>query len=438
MPKRKPQPNGDEIPIWPHQVQGGKYVKILKNFVQSLREEEMQAGHGNRALFLDHVLIAQLLAFYNPSVRSLRTIEDFSQTKQAQRHLTVRKICKSTLSDFNALANPELLQPLVAHLHKEVATQRQSGEKRNEPLEKLLEQTIAVDGTFFPALADVAWSVRNKNQHGSQSYRARIDVMLNVENGLPEAIVVPEPKQGEAESARQCIQPGKIYLYDRGYNSLPLISAHYRQISKTVMEASSGFVLRLKGDGKQIGAIGYRAIEEREISDQDRAAGVVQDRIVRLNSENAVRLGLGEVDFREILIEYEQDGETKTLRLLTNLFDLSAETIGQLYRHRWQVELFFRWIKSYGNFRHLISQTKSGMQLNLYVAMIGIMLMYLHTGFRPSKYLFPMLEMVAHGSATLDEIMPILRERERQCALARESQRRRNAKKKALKTQSLP
>ena len=124
--------------------------------------------------------------------------------------------------------------------------------------------------------------------------------------------------------------------------------------------------------------------------------------------------------------------------MLTNLLDVPAEIIGQLYRHRWQVELFFRWLKSYGNFRHLISQTKPGMELHFYVAMIGIMLMYLHTGYRPSKYMFPLLGMVANGSTTLEEIMPILRERERRCALARESQRRRNAKKKALQTQPKP
>ena len=107
--------------------------------------------------------------------------------------------------------------------------------------------------------------------------------------------------------------------------------------------------------------------------------------------------------------------------------------IGQLYRYRWQVELFFRWMKSYSNFRHLISQTKEGMQLNLYVAIIGIMLMYLQTGFRPSKYMFAMMSMVATGGATLEDITPILRERERRCALDRESQRKRNAKKRAEK-----
>ncbi|VAX41414.1 hypothetical protein MNBD_PLANCTO02-292 [hydrothermal vent metagenome] len=76
------------------------------------------------------------------------------------------------------------------------------------------------------------------------------------------------------------------------------------------------------------------------------------------------------------------------------------------------------------------------MQLNLYVAIIGIMLMYLQTGFRPSKYMFAMMSMVsmvATGGATLDDITPILRERERRCALDRESQRKRNAKKRAEK-----
>jgi len=453
MAKRDTQPNptrrpdDEEHPLWPHQVQGGKYVKLLQKFVRSLREEEGQSAHGNQALFLDDVLIAYLLAFYNASVRSLRTIEDFSQTKQAQRHLSVRKICKSTLSDFNALADPERLQPLVEHLRQAVETKRKEGspsssktssskKSHDESLSKLLEQTVAVDGTFLPALADVAWSVCNKNQHGSQSRRARVDVFLNVHDGLPEAIVVPEPKQGEADLARQHIQPGKIYLYDRGYNSLPLIAGHFCMKEGAAAEVLSEFVLRLKGDGQTRGTIACTVIEERTLSDRDRAAGVVQDRTVRLSSENAVKLGLQNIDFREVVIEYEQDGETKRLRLLTNLLDVAAETIGQLYRYRWQVELFFRWLKSYGNFRHLISQTKSGMQLNFYVAIIGIILMYLHTGYRPSKYMFSLMGMVASGGATLEEIMPILRDRERQCTLARESQRRRNAKKKASKTKS--
>ena len=425
----------EELSIWPHQVQGGKYVKILQKFVKNLRDEEAANSNGNQKLFLDDVVIAYLLTFFNASIKSLRTIEDFSQTRQGQKHLSIRKICKSTLSDFNALANPERLQPLIHALRKGLDKTQLKGKKKDRDLSALVAQAVAVDGTFIPALAEVLWAVQNRNQHGSQSYRARIDVMLQVDNWIPDAIVIPEPKQGEANSARQHIQPGKIYLYDRGYNNLKLLADHYRLTDVAHPQVMAEFIIRLKKDvaGKKKSAIGYTTIEERTLTDEDRAAGVVSDRIVQLNSDAARRLKLHNILLREVVIEYEEDGETKTLSLLTNMLDVPAVVIGQLYRYRWQVELFFRWMKSYSNFRHLISQTKNGMQLNLYVAIIGIMLMYLHTGFRPSKYMFAMMSMVTAGGATLEGITPILRERERRCALDRESQRKRNAKKRAEK-----
>ena len=419
--------------IWPHQVQGGKYVKLLEKFVHSLRQEEAQSAHGNQKLFLDDVFIVYLLSFFNASIKSLRLIEDFSQTIQGKRHLTMRKICKSTLSDFNAMADPKRLEPLIESLRQSLQKSGIKGKTEKGGLTELLKKTVAVDGTFLPALSNVAWAVRNKNQHGSQSYRARFDVLLKVDSWLPEAIVVPEKKQSEADSARQHIQPGNLYLYDRGYVSLPLIANHYTWEEADNPKKQAEFVIRLKGDANSKGSITLKTIQERKLTREDREAGVVQDRLVRLPSGDAAKLGLQYVELREVIIEYEQDGETKTLRLLTNILDIAAHLVGDLYRHRWQVELFFRWIKSYGNFRHLISQTKQGMQLSLYVAIIGIMLMYLHTGFRPSKYMFAMMGQVSSGGATLEEITPILRERERQCELARQSQRLRNAKKRAEK-----
>ena len=223
-----------------------------------------------------------------------------------------------------------------------------------------------------------------------------------------------------------------------------MIADHYDLTEATAPQVKAEFIIRLKKDGagKKKSTIGLTTIEERTLTAEDREAGVISDRIVQLNSETAHRLKLQNILLREVVIEYEKDGETKTLSLLTNLLDVSAAVIGLLYRYRWQVELFFRWLKSYSNFfcqkenvirRHLISQTKNGMQLNLYVAIIGIILMYLHTGFRPSKYMFAMMSVVATGGASLDNITSILRERERRCALARESQRKRNAKKRAEK-----
>ena len=102
----------DELPDWPEPITGGKYVRMLETHVRALRD---RAAHGNRTLFLDDVVIAHLLAFFNPTLRSLRTIEDFSQTRQAQRHLSVRRLCKSTLSDFHRVTDPTLLEPIIGY-----------------------------------------------------------------------------------------------------------------------------------------------------------------------------------------------------------------------------------------------------------------------------------------------------------------------------------
>ena len=123
------------------------------------------------------------------------------------------------------------------------------------------------------------------------------------------------------------------------------------------------------------------------------------------------------------------DDPEKPVYLLTTLLDVDASIIGHLYRNRWQIELFFRWLKCYARFDHLISHNREGVLLNFYVVVIGVTLMYLHMGHRPSKYLFLMMGMVANGSATLEEILPILRERERQRKLQRDRVARKRAEK---------
>ncbi len=105
------------LPIWPEKVVGAHHIRSLERLIEGLREE---TPHGNRELFLDDVFTASLLAFFNPALRTLRTIEDFSQTRQAQQHLTIGKLCRSTLSDFNKLADPTRLQPILDHLRQEV------------------------------------------------------------------------------------------------------------------------------------------------------------------------------------------------------------------------------------------------------------------------------------------------------------------------------
>lgn len=415
------------LAVWPESVVGGKYVRLLETFLGQLRTED---AHGNRQLFLDDVFVTYLLAFFNPTIRSLRTIEDFSQTVQGQRHLSVRKICRSTLSDFNRLANPERLAPILTALRAPLARRLTSTKPPQEsPLQELLHRAVAVDGTFLSATADVTWALAACNQRSIQRSRARLDVHLSIENWLPEVMVVAPAGLSESNHAALHIEAGKLYLYDRGFSGLQLLGAHYRPADDSSAPLAH-FVARYRPAGGNAPTL--VEVEARPLTAADHQAGVVSDRVGRFASAAQACPHLGDdVKWREVLVEFESAGERKTLRLITNLLDVSAATIAQLYRHRWQIELFFRWLKCYARFDHLISHTRDAVVMHFYVTVIAVLLMYLHTGHRPSKYLFSLMSLVANGASTLDDVLPILRERERQNELARASAARRLAKKRA-------
>lgn len=413
----------------PEKVIGAKYVRLLQKQLRSLREED---AHGNRQLFLDDVFVAYLLAFFNPTVRSLRTVEDLSQTSQAQKHLSVEKICKSTLSDFNKLVDPGRLVPIMDALRRRLNAKHVATGRAETDLNELLRQTVAVDGTFLHAVADVAWSVANSNNHGAVRHRARLDAHVNVSTWLPEAIVVPAPGQSEADSAIENIEAGRIYVYDRGYMSFALLRAHYELADAATLQTLSHFVVRYKPVGGNSPALNDAT--DRALTEEDRTAGVLSDRVGFFTSDTARRAEIASIPLREVIVPYDENGEQKTLRLITSLLDVPAHVIAILYQHRWQVELFFRWFKSFGHFGHLISHTRDGVLTHLYVTIIAVLLMYLHTGYRPSKYMFALLSQVAAGGATLEEIVPILRERERRRELDRASAARRRAKNRSQGT----
>jgi hypothetical protein len=313
----------------------------------------------------------------------------------------------------NQLADPTRLQPILDHLRREVLKPGPGKQTAADPLIALHRQILAVDGTFLKAAAEVVWAIRRRGGKTG----ARLDFHVDVETWLPELLVIPEAGEGEARTALETITPGAIHLYDRGIFSFELIEAH--------VPKAADLVMRIREPGPRCPKL--ETVETRELTQAARDAGVTSDRLVRL--AGSTHRKSPDIVLREVVIIPADDPENPVY-LLTTLLELDASIIGLLYRHRWQIELFFRWMKSYARFDHLISHTREGVLLNFYVAVIGVTLMYLHMGYRPSKYMFLMMGMVASGSATWEEIMPILRERERQSRM----QRDRVARKRAEKT----
>jgi hypothetical protein len=396
------QTDDNTLPDWPVQIMGVKYARMLQRHVSQLRQSD---PHGNRKLFYDDVVIMHLLAFFNPTLKSLRTIEDFSQTRLARKHLTPRKLCRSTLSDFHRLCEPSRLEPIVEQLRS--ALRRRRGNNATPvDLPEEVRQLVAVDGSFFGAAADVAWAVQHSTNTGRKRASVRLDLSLNVVNWTPVACHVSGVRQSESEQAIPAIQPGAIHIYDRGIFSFKLLVAHAEQ--------KSFFVNRIRTAGRR--CPNFVAEEERPLTKTDCARGVISDRIGRM--PGSAHCPGPELRLREIIIR-APDEPGGQIRLITNLLDVEAQHVGIMYRYRWQVELFFRWLKVFANFNHLITHSREGVLLSFYVAVIGVLLIYLHTDAKPSKYAFSLLSLVASGGATLEEISPILRERERQIAVAR-------------------
>lgn len=408
----------EQRPEWPEMVFGSRSIRGLLPLLERLPPI---SDHPNRGLQTRDVFVAHLLAFFNPTLRSLRALEDFSRTRQARRYLAVERLPKSTLADFHHLIDPAVLEPIVGHLLAETARR---GVSAPADLPDSVRQVLAVDGTFLALAADVAWAVRHGTSAGKPKAGVRIDVHLDVASGLPRVVNVHGAGTSEPASAATSLVSGAVHVYDRGFFDFALIRRHL-DLSTAV---PTPFVMRMREPGER--SPKFDRHEPRPPTAEDGPAGVISDHVGRLAGSRHRAAPEGRL--REVVIASpgEPGGD---IRLLTDLLDVPAWAIGLLYRYRWQVELFFRWLKATAHFRHLLSQRREAIAFEVYVAVIGTLLLALRWDARPSKYAFSLLNQVAGGGATAEEILPILAERERRCALDRESQRRRQEKKAEAK-----
>ena len=397
----------------PEQITGQAYLGLLDGYLRRLRALYQ---HPNRVLFYDDVIVVYLIAFFNPVLRSLRCIEDASQLPGINQHLSVDAVCKSTLSDANALFDPSHLLGLLADLRAHLPNLGQM----DRTLDHLLKQIRIFDGSFFRAAADVAWALQSNNQHtkakgkGGSAY-VRLNCEFCLASGTPAGVSVNgDDGVGEGAAALPFVKEDFIYLFDRGVVSFPYL----RQIHDT----GSQFLCCLAS------SVNFTATADRPLSEADRQAGVLSDRVGFLSGSDC----RAPLDFavREVVVCYiDRCGVSKTLRLLTDLLDLPACVIAELYRYRWQIELFFRWLKVHASFRHLSSHSRNGVTPGFYIAIIAALLLSLHTQRPLSKYGYNLLSMVAAGLGDVTHMLPILEKRERE----RERERQRQAARRAAK-----
>jgi transposase len=405
------------VPGSEDQLVGRKYLRLIED--QPTRLGELKS-HPNRSLFLNHVVVAHLLAFFNPGLRGLRGIEDVFDTPRVRRRLGTPRIPKSTLADAQRLFDAQLLLPLIADLQQRV------GVAPHDPrLDEITRKLLAVDGSFFAVAPRIAWALYNKSslKEGAKREMRPGHVLghfhFDILHGVPDGATLTDGQTREDQQLRTTLQSGAFYVLDRGYQSYDLLV--------DILTHESDFVVRLRKTAATT------TLESRPLTVADRAAGVVSDTLVRLGETAHARPALPALRRVEVHASH-RDGTPLVLILLTNRMDLPAWMIALIYQHRWQIELFFRWLKCVAGFQHFFSESSAGMTLQVYVAIIATLLIAVEVGSRPSRYDYSLMTFVASGLVPLEEALDVLNKRRTERARAAEWQRGYNARRKAEKT----
>jgi hypothetical protein len=377
--------------------------RLLAPLEALLRRLHQHAAHGNRVVYFDHVLVAHLVAFFNPTIVTLRNLEDIFSHARVRRLFKLPAVHRSTLSDAQRLFDPQLLRPLVDDL-----VRRLKPAARARGLDELTRRIVAVDATFFEVAARIVWAL----PHNGGSSRGAVQMCLHfdVVDGIPIGFSLVDGNTHEATEFATRIQPNTLYLLDRAYQS-------YERLDQ-IAARDSDFVVRLRKSAN------FDVCAVRPLSAADRLAGVQHDWQVR-PTDRHYRL---QTPLR--LVEISVPGEADAVRLLTNRLDLSAELIGTLYRHRWQIELFFRWLKCVVQQKHFRSESPEGITIQLYATLIGTLLIGLEIEGRPSKYDFNQMSLVFNGWVTLAEAQAVMRRRRAERARAAAWQKDYNARRK--------
>jgi hypothetical protein len=369
------------IPIPEDQVMGRRFIRLLDGQLRHLRDH---GSHGNRSFHYDQLVVAHLLAFFNPILAGLRKIEDVFDVPAVRKRLTMPRVPKSTLADAQRLFDPQLLLPLFESLKARAGIQ-----EHDSRLDGLTNKLLAVDGSFFAVASRIAWALYNHSAKNNVTQgNVRVHVHFDILRGLPDHATLTDGRASETQQLRTALQKGCFYVCDRGFQQYQLIA--------DIIAIESDFLVRLRKSAC------CDPIETLPLTAADRAAGVLSDTRVRVgwrDKRTPIKQSLRLVEIAR------PDKPDQPLRLLTNRFDLPAETIGVIYRHRWQVELFFRWLKCMANFKHFYSESPQGMTLQIYIALIGTLLIAIETGARPSSYDYALMSMAVNGWAPLEQVL---------------------------------
>ena len=294
---------------------------------------------------------SQFVAMASAQLSGRASLRDLVHNLEAQLtklyHLGLRRVTRSSLARVNESQPHELFEVLF---HKLLARCQKlapgHGFRFSNKLYSLDATTIDLCLKVFP------WS------HSQQSKGAiKLHVGLDHAGMLPEFVAITDGKTHDITAGRALRLPkGSMVVFDKAYIDY--------QWFNSLNERGISFVTRQKRNAR------YEVIERRNVNKKQ---GLTSDQTIQMNGSKSVRCTIA---LRRI--GYRDPDTGKHFVFLTNDFRLAASTIAQIYKARWQVELFFKWIKQNLKIKAFLGTSKNAVMTQIWVAMcVYLMLAYI-------------------------------------------------------------
>lgn len=336
---------------------------------------EKRPGGPERLLLEEDYFSLMLFGMLNPVLDTMRGLCAASHLERVQNEVCNRKVSLGSFSEAQGVFDPELLKGVFLDLVGE--NQTSWGDAR---LSHLADKLKLVDGTLLPALPRMHWALWLNDQNRAAKLHLKFSVLRQ---GACDALITAG-NSCERKALRHFVKKGEIIVADRYYGLEYGFFGELKQIG-------ASHVIRIRNNPRM------EVVEELTLTEADRAAGVTWQGKVKLGDQwqgEPIRVVRVEVDGKQLL-------------LATDL-EIEAELIALIYRYRWQIELFFKWLKSILGCRHLMAESPEGVAIQIYSALIAALMLQALTGKRPGKRAMELIQMHLMGYADLKEVIALL------------------------------
>jgi hypothetical protein len=293
----------------------------------------------------------------------VRALSQASALDKVQEQLGVKRTSLGSFSEAARVFDPDLLLPIIAELAGDL--QPSATDPRLKDIRHIL---TAVDSTLVKTLPCLTQAMYSRTKNGESHYYWRLHTHFQIDRHVPVRMDATDPAgrdhSDEKDVLRQHLQADHCYIMDRWFAQFRLFN--------DIVDADSSYVCRIRDNSN------FEVVEERPLSEAARKAGVVRDAVVHLGM-GSKRAARPHHRVRLVIVAvqpHEKRGGRKgktagpasngQLLIATNLLDVPAEIIALIYKHRWMIEIFFRFFKHVLGCQHLLSATPDGIAIQAY------------------------------------------------------------------------